>query len=550
MQSVSVVICTKNERDNIRQLLLQLLQYKYEIIVVDDSDDITPMIAKSLGVFVIHGQRKGLGQAIIDGINAANSDVVLVMDADGSHDVKEIPNLLDPIFKQGADLVIGSRYISGGDYSNWALKRKIQSLIGVKLMQLVTGVTDSNSGFFAFRKSIIKDIQLKPHSWKIMLEVLFKGKWIFKKEVPIHFTDRISGKSKNNLKEKIRQSTHILKLLVYKFPKRYINFALIGGIGALSYFVIFWAITEYTHIWYGYSYFIATTFAIVQNYILNHLITFRHEKHNNTNHFKGIVKYFGGSWFGELVEYGIMILLTEMFGIWYILSDFIGSGFSSVIKYVIFKKSIWGNKAEHVANNADYEWKSYYKGLLWQKRWKQKIAGIVKDMAGDCGMTLDVGSGSSPLGLNTNHSHYIGVDSSYNKIYYMRDKLLDNCEFHVSTCDKLAFQSDSFDTVLFIEVIEHLPIGIATRTIKEINRVLKQGGQAIIATPNFGSWTGKMQDKLYGIFQKGAYQEEHISKFDLESLKKLCQNNGLIYARSVIPMGSDMICKFIKPFKQ
>jgi hypothetical protein len=75
---------------------------------------------------------------------------------------------------------------------------------------------------------------------------------------------------------------------------------------------------------------------------------------------------------------------------------------------------------------------------------------------------------------------------------------------------------------------------------------LKVGGQAIIATPNFGSWTGKAQDTLYGIFQKGAYKEEHNLKFDIYSLTSLCKGCGLDYVTSEIPANSDMIVKFKK----
>jgi len=549
MPSVSVVIPTKNEQANIKKLLLKIILCDYEIIVVDDSDDATPEIAKSLGAKVIQGQRKGLGQAIIDGINTATGDIVLVMDADGSHSTSAIPDLLQPILKHGADLVIGSRYVKGGDFSNWALKRKIQSLIGVKLMQLVTGVSDSNSGFFAFRKSIIDGVTLKPHSWKIMLEVLFKGNWIFKKEVPIHFKDRIGGASKNSNKERLRHAIHIFKLLFYKY-RHFINFAIVGGIGSIAYYILLYTLTEYVGLWYILSAIIGTLVAVTNNYLINHYWTFRYKKDTNKSLFKGWLKYLGNSAIGDGVDLCVLVLLTEVFGVWYMFSAFLASGVAAIIKYTIANKFIWKEKGSQVCNE-DYEWRSYYKGLIWQKRWKQKIAKIVRDMVGDCGNVLDVGCGASPLGINTSHSHYAGVDSSYNKILYMQNKNLDNCEFQVSGCDKLPFLSNSFDTVLFIEVIEHLRSrNTATRTIKEINRVLRQGGQAIIATPNFGSWTGKMQDRLYGIFQRGGYQVEHTLKFDLEGLIKLCQDNGLIYSRSVIPMGSDMICKFVKPFKQ
>ncbi len=118
MLGVSLIIPAKNEEVSISQLLegIQdaLLPYKaeleYEVVIVDDSTDRTAEIARSMGARVVKGRGLGLGQAIIDGIDASKSDVVLVMDSDLSHDPKAIPSLLKPILEQGVDIVIGSRY--------------------------------------------------------------------------------------------------------------------------------------------------------------------------------------------------------------------------------------------------------------------------------------------------------------------------------------------------------------------------------------------------------------------------------------------------------
>lgn len=556
MPTVSIIIPTKDEERNIKSLIKgiwnAMVPYapdvNYEVVVVDDSTDKTAMIAHSLSARVIKGKGKGLGQAIIDGIENARSPVVLVMDADGSHDTKSIPSLLKPIIERGCDLVIGSRYVNGGDFSNWAFDRKLKSLVGVKLMQLVTGVKDSNSGFFACRKSIVDTSKLNPKTWKIMLEVLFKSKWISKLEVPITFNDRTAGESKRSAKQVRRDAINLLRLVGYKYG-RFINFALVGGIGAIWYFAFLWLLTERGNLWYGLSAALATLVAVTNNYLINHYYTFRHVKQNNRSLFKGWLKYLGNSAIGDGVDWVVLVLLTEIFGMWYMLSAFLASGVAAIIKYNIANKFIWGRKKK--ATEADYEWVSFYKGLPWQKRWKRIIASIAKEFAeypnGDAGRVLDAGAGSSPLGVMVNHRDYVAVDPNQAKMTYMQSKNLLNCSFMTGTVDIIDSTKESFDTILFIEVIEHLDsMEQARNNLLVMNRLLKPNGKLVVATPNFGGFMGKAMDTLYGIFQKGAYKEEHKLKFDLSTLINLCEKCGFEYVKGKIPSGADMVCLFRK----
>lgn len=550
MPKVSIIIPTRNEEQNINRLLLALMPlrergYDYESVVVDDSDDATAVIAESLGARVVVGQRKGLGQAIIDGIDGSSGDIVVVMDADLSHNPKAIPNLLKPILEQGCDLVIGSRYVKGGDYSNWALNRKIKSIIGVKLMQLVTGVTDSNSGFFAFRKSILDGVKLKADSWKIMLEVFFRGNWLYKKEVPIVFRDRFAGVSKNNAGERLRHAWHMLKLVTYKWG-RFINFALVGGIGAIWYFSLLYVLTEYAHIWYGFSAIIATGVAITNNYFINHYYTFRHIKQHNKSLFRGWLKYIANSAVGDGADWLVLVFLTEVFGLWYMVSAFLASGVACIIKYFIASKWIWGKKGK-CSTDCDYEWYSYFKGLPWQKYWKHKIANAVVKLSGTAGRVLDVGCGASPQGLMVDHTDYVGVDIDKGKIDYMRGKGLKGALYQVGNMIGIPYKDKVFDTVLCVETIEHArDWQKATRAIGELARLTKDGGTVIIATPNYGSFLGRFQDKLYGIFQPNAYAEDHRVKFNFGTLLRICNRYQLLYEADITPFDMDMVVKFRK----
>ncbi len=553
MLKVSVIVPTRNEYENIALLLrgiaTSMVGIEHEVLVVDDSDDDkTATLALKKGAIVEYGQHKGLGQAIIDGINASKNEVILVMDADGSHQPKEIPSLLKPILEKGYDIVIGSRYVKGADYSNWAFNRKIKSLVGVKLMQLVTGVRDSNSGFFALHKSIVDTSKLNGKTWKIMLEVLFKGNWISKLEVPIKFEDRKSGESKRSNRQVFKDAINIIKLVAYKM-RRFISFALVGGTGNIWHFGLLYALTEWGHFYYMWSGVVAVIIAGTSNYILNHYITFRKEKDGNKSLWRGWLKYETGNGVGDAIQLGLMFLFTQVFGIWYMLSAVIATGVTVIFKFSFLKSWVWG-KPKRKASDADYEWFSYYKGLPWQKRWKRIIASIVKEFAeypdGDAGMMLEVGCGSSPSALFINHSDYIGIDPNMAKVQYMDAKNLRNVRYYGGDLDTITF-TDKFDTILFVEVIEHLSdIEEAKWNLRMMHKLLKPNGKLVIATPNFGGFMGKAMDTLYGIFQKGAYKEEHRLKFDLSSLKELCQECGLKYVDSKIPSGADMVCLFRK----
>lgn len=158
--TVSVVLPTRNEEASIGDIIERIwdagIPCAYEIVVVDDSNDRTAEIAKKHYANVFDGQRKGLGQAIVDGIEASNGAIVLVMDSDGQHRPEDIVKLLEPILYQGCDMTIGSRYVKGGEYVGWSRIRRFGSRVACLLALPVTGVKDATSGFFAFRKSILE----------------------------------------------------------------------------------------------------------------------------------------------------------------------------------------------------------------------------------------------------------------------------------------------------------------------------------------------------------------------------------------------------------
>lgn len=219
MNNLTIIVPTYNEADNIPSLVRGIHKSvpDADILVVDDnSPDGTADIAESLGCHVIRRtENRGLSASVIDGLRIIDTtDIVVIMDADLSHSPEYLPSMVQAITIDGYDIAIGSRFIPGGSTPDWSANRRMLSRIGTTIMQLFTGVRDMNSGFVAFKRSIIDVGDMQSDSWKILFEIFFKGRWDNCIEIPIAFHDRRAGISKFNTKEMLKGMVHFGKMLV------------------------------------------------------------------------------------------------------------------------------------------------------------------------------------------------------------------------------------------------------------------------------------------------------------------------------------------------
>ncbi|MHC1739094.1 MAG: polyprenol monophosphomannose synthase [Ignavibacteriaceae bacterium] len=218
MAKALVIIPTYNEIHNIQNMLpavLNLYDDTVEILVVDDnSPDRTGNWVEELSrsesrVHLLQREKKlGLGTAYCAGFKYAienKYDYILEMDADFSHDPKEIKNFLNAI--NDYDLVLGSRYLRGVTVVNWPMQRLLLSWFANKYTKLITGlhISDSTGGFKCFRREVLEAIDLNSiHSngYSFQIEMTFKAwKKGFKiGEIPIVFTERERGTSKMSKK--------------------------------------------------------------------------------------------------------------------------------------------------------------------------------------------------------------------------------------------------------------------------------------------------------------------------------------------------------------
>ncbi|HEX4525301.1 MAG TPA: polyprenol monophosphomannose synthase [Gaiellaceae bacterium] len=211
----TVCLPTYNERANLEPMLLALrdvLRAGDRVLVIDDSSpDGTGEIADRLAgelefVDVLHRARKeGLGPAYIAGFRRALADgaeLILELDCDFSHDPKDVPRLIATA-EEGADLVLGSRYVQGGHVGNWGLLRRAISR-GASLytgLFLQMGVKDPTGGFKCFRRKVLEELDLDaitPRGYAFQIETTYRVKRAGFRvvEIPITFSDRTAGQSK------------------------------------------------------------------------------------------------------------------------------------------------------------------------------------------------------------------------------------------------------------------------------------------------------------------------------------------------------------------
>jgi dolichol-phosphate mannosyltransferase len=207
------VVClpTYNERENLEPMIRALAHKDVDVLVIDDSSpDGTGEVAERLAselpwVEVLHRPSKeGLGRAYVDGFRhvlAGGAELVLEMDCDFSHDPEDVPRLIAAV-EGGADLALGSRYVTGGGTANWGLFRRLISRgASIYTRVLLMPIRDSTGGFKCFRRHVLESIELDridAAGYVFQIETTYRAlrKGFRVVEVPITFADRREGRSK------------------------------------------------------------------------------------------------------------------------------------------------------------------------------------------------------------------------------------------------------------------------------------------------------------------------------------------------------------------
>src|SRR3989344_5234967 len=204
-----IIIPTLRERENLTKLIPEIFRYvpDADILIADDhSEDGTKELAAEHVTVLDRTGDHGYGKAVLDGFRWAmehDVEAIATVDADFSHDPKELPRIFEELL--GADIVVGSLYVSGGGIKNWSLHRKFLSLIANWYVRAVlrTGISDNTTGFMGYRRAVVERLLAEPphaDGYAFLVEVKYKIKKYRIIEHPITYTERREGESKMSWK--------------------------------------------------------------------------------------------------------------------------------------------------------------------------------------------------------------------------------------------------------------------------------------------------------------------------------------------------------------
>jgi len=376
---VSIIIPTYNESQNIVGILKSIREniprgiFTETIVVDDNSPDGTAKIVEDYissikkiaehTIDLIHRKaKKGLASAILNGIQKAKGETIVVMDSDFSHPPQIIPKMIEAFKQYQCDLVVASRYITGGNIIGWTTKRKLMSKIATVIAKkgLDVKIKDPMSGFFAFKKNIIKELNFDALGYKFLLEILVKTKGINVKEIPYTFENRKVGSSKLDSSTIIDYFKSVWKLYKngkikttnenrnsVRFLSKAARFFTVGASGLGVNYVISMLFTSgLTDFWYIHANIFGIIVSISTNFILNKVWTFEDRDFSRNKVLSQYGKFSIFSSLGALVQLGMVFWLVDSYDVVYplaLISAIATAAFSNFVlnKKFTFKEKLW-----------------------------------------------------------------------------------------------------------------------------------------------------------------------------------------------------------------
>jgi dolichol-phosphate mannosyltransferase len=348
MSKLSILVPTYNERENLEMVVEKIFSslegLNFEVIVVDDnSPDGTGALADQLAsrhenMNVIHRERRlGLGTAILEGVRVSTGDVIGVIDADMQHPPELLRTMLEKA-EGGADIVIASRYVEGGAMEGWSLTRRLVSRGALWLSHLFLPMTrnvkDTLSGYFLFKKHVIEGAPIDVKEFKLLVEILAKGKYEKVVEVPYTFRTRAAGSSKLGYKQMLSYANQLLRLSNYRILK----FMAVGVSGIAVNNGVLWFLVSSMYIQPLLADAFSIEASIMSNFLLNNFWTFGERKGERL--LRKLVKYHGSVALGAAVNYATFAVLAAL-GIHIIIANTAGILLGFILNYLLSETFVW-----------------------------------------------------------------------------------------------------------------------------------------------------------------------------------------------------------------
>lgn len=370
---LSLIIPTYNESQNIPYLikllddiLNQTIPEQYELIVVDDnSPDRTWQVALDLIPFypqlkvMRRVEEKGLSTAVIRGWQVAKGKVLGVIDADLQHPPETILDLWKEI-ERGADLAVASRHVDGGGVSDWSAIRRLLSrgaqILGLIILPNVIGrVSDPMSGYFLVHRRCLEGCTLSPLGYKILIEVIARGRIGWIGEVGYVFQERQEGESKVTKQQYIDYLRHLIRLRLSLWQiDRFIRFGIVGFSGVFVDMGMLYLLSDPSTLAFPLtrSKILAAELAILNNFCWNDVWTFQdiaQKQPSKRQKFKRFIKFNIICLAGLIINVLLLNLLFNVFDFNRYLANFIAIGCVTIWNFWLNLKLSW--RSTEIMNN-------------------------------------------------------------------------------------------------------------------------------------------------------------------------------------------------------
>jgi dolichol-phosphate mannosyltransferase len=355
--ALSVVVPTFNERDNVTKLYQKLAAalrgVAWEVIFVDDnSPDGTWDVVRGLArqdsrVRCIRRiGRRGLSGACIEGILASSAPFAAVMDADLQHDETQLPKMLALLESGKAELVVGSRYIEGGNADSFDRSRAGASALATEVAKRALGVSiaDPMSGFFMIRRDRFEELapKLSTQGFKILLDIVATAQGKLKTvEIPFSFGTRLHGESKLDS----MVALDFLGLVLAKLTNdvvslRFLLFAMVGSIGLGVHLATLFVALSLFDVPFPEAQAAGAFVAMTSNFILNNFLTYRDQRLKGLSILGGLLAFYLVCSVGLFANVGVAFSVYDQEPIWW-LAGAAGALMGVVWNYAMSGLFVW-----------------------------------------------------------------------------------------------------------------------------------------------------------------------------------------------------------------
>ncbi len=355
---LTIVVPTLNERENLEPLLALVTavlgDVSWEVIFVDDdssdgtADHARVLARRNARVRCLHRiGRRGLATACIEGVLASASPYVAIMDGDLQHDEQLLPHMLDVLRSEPVDLVVGSRYVAGGEVGEGLSGTRARvSGFATWLARFIckAEIADPMSGFFMFRREVFERAvrNLSGQGFKILLDLMATSPQPLRvRELPYKFRKRRHGESKLDVLVAWEYGMLLTdKLIGHIVPVRFALFALIGGLGLFVHMAVLWSGLTLAALSFVAAQTAAAIVAMTSNFFLNNLFTYRDQQLRGWQLVRGLLSFYLICSIGAVANVGIATYVFSTDQTWWV-AGIAGVVVGSVWNYAVSSVFTW-----------------------------------------------------------------------------------------------------------------------------------------------------------------------------------------------------------------